>query len=91
MIDITVEHLTLRQLGTMLERAEISASVEYRRQTLIAIAERASRSKTHTPASRHRLKAFRAMLENEQNNDEFEVTGEILCEVLMHAMDADVT
>ncbi len=59
MIAITVEHLTLLQLGTMLERSELSASVEYRRQTLIAIADRASRSKTHTPASRRRLKLFR--------------------------------
>jgi hypothetical protein len=74
----------------MLERSELSASVEYRRQTLIAIAERAKRSKTHTTASRHRLKVFRAMLECEQNNDEVEMTGEIFCEVLMHAMDADV-
>jgi len=72
----------------MLERGEISVSVEYRRQTLIAVAERAKRSKTHTPASRQRLKVFRAMLESEQNNDEVEVTGEMFCEVLMHAMDA---
>jgi hypothetical protein len=85
-----MEHLTLRQLGNMLERGEVWASVEYRRQTLIAIADRASRSKTHTPASRRRLKLFRAMLESEQNNDEVEVTGEIFCEVLLHAMDADV-
>jgi hypothetical protein len=85
-----MEHLTLLQLGTMLERGELSASVEHRRQTLIAIAERAKRSKTHTPASRRRLKVFRAMLETEQNNDEVEVAGEIFCEVLLHAMDADV-
>jgi hypothetical protein len=83
-----VEHLTLRQLGGMLEHGELSASVHYRRETLIAIADRAKRSKTHTPVSRHRLTAFRAMLECEQNNDEVEVTGEIFCEVLLHAMDA---
>lgn len=73
----------------MLERGEFSASVQYRRQTLIAIAERAKRSRTHTPASRYRLKIFRATLESEHNNDEVEVTGEIFCEVLLHAMDAD--
>jgi hypothetical protein len=84
-----MEHLTLRQLGNMLERGEVWASVEYRRQTLIAIADRASRSKTHTPASRRRLKLFRAMLESERNNDEVEVTGEMFCEVLLHAMDAE--
>ena len=84
-----LENLTLLQLGTMLERGELSASVEYRRQTLIAIAERAERSKTHTPASRRRLKVFRAFLASEHNNDEVEVTGEMFCEVLMHAMDAD--
>ena len=90
MIAIPVQHLTLLQLGSMLERSESSASVEHRRQTLIAIADRANRSKTHTPASRRRLKLFRAMLESEQNNDEVEVTGEMFCEVLLHAMDADV-
>ena len=84
-----MEQVTLRQLGSMLERGAISVSVEHRRQTLIAIAERAKRSRTHTPASRQRLKLFRAMLESEQNNDEVEVTGEMFCEVLMHAMDAE--
>ena len=82
------EQLTLRQLGSMLERGELSVSVEHRRHTLIAIAERAKRSKTHTPASRRRLELFRTMLEREQNNDEVEVTGEVFCEVLLHAMDA---
>ncbi len=90
MIAITVEHLTLLQLGSMLERGEVSASVEYRRQTLIAIADRANRSKTHTPASRRRLKVFREMLESDQNNDEIEVTGEMFFEVLLQAMDADL-
>lgn len=32
----------------MFERGELSASVEHRRQTLTAIAERAKRSETHT-------------------------------------------
>lgn len=83
-----MEQLSVRQLGTMLEQGAISSSVAHRRQILIAIAERAKRSKTHTPASRQRLKVFRAFLESEQNNDEVEVTGEMFCEVLMHAMDA---
>jgi hypothetical protein len=83
-----MDHLTLVQLGSMLERSELSTSLAHRRQTLIAVADRANRSKTHTPASRRRLKLFRAMLEREQNNDEVEVTGQIFCEVLMHAMDA---
>ncbi len=73
----------------MLERGAISVSVEHRRQTLIAVAERAKRSTTQTPASRQRLRIFRAYLESEQNNDEVEVAGEMFCEVLMHAMDAD--
>jgi len=84
-----MEHLSLRQLESMLERGELSASVEHRRQTLIAIVELATRSKGHTPLSRRRLKAFRAMLESEQNNDEVEVTGEIFAEVVLLAMAAD--
>src|SRR4051812_41352288 len=77
-----MEHLTSRQLGAMLEQGAISASVAHRRQTLIAVAERAKRSKTHTPGSRQRLRVFRAYLESEQNNDEVEVTGETFCEGL---------
>src|SRR4051812_27007932 len=82
----TMEHLTQRQLGNMLEQGAISSSVAHRRQTLIAVAERAKRSKTHTPGSRQRLRVFRAYLESEQNNDEVEVTGEMFCEVLMRWM-----
>jgi hypothetical protein len=73
----------------MLERGELSVTVEHRRQTLIAVAERAARSKGHTPLSRWRLKKFREVLESEQNNDEIEVAGEILCEVVMLAMEAE--
>lgn len=83
-----MEHVTYGQMADMLERGELSVTVEHRRQTLIAIAELAKRSKSHTPMSRARLKAFRAMLESEQNNDEIEVTGEIFCEVAMMAMEA---
>ena len=84
-----MEHLTLRHLESMLERGELSASVEHRRQTLIAIAELAKRSKGHTPLCRWRLKTFRAMLESEQNNDEIEVPGEMFCELVLLAMEAD--
>jgi hypothetical protein len=83
-----VERLTLGQLGGLLERGELSVTVEHRRQTLIAIAELAKQSRGHTSMSRARLKAFRAALESEQNNDELEVTGEIFCEIVMHAMAA---
>ncbi len=83
-----MEHLTLPQLGSMLERGELSVTVEHRRQTLIAIAELAKRSKGHTPVSRARLKVLRAMLESERDNDEIEITGEIFCEIVMHAMAA---
>ena len=84
-----MEHLTLQQLDRMLERGELLASVEHRRQTLIAIAERAKRSKGHTPLSRWRLKKFREVLESEQNNDEVEIAGETFCEVVLLAMEAD--
>lgn len=84
-----LEHLTLRKLEDMLERGALSASVEHRRQTLIAIAERAQHSKGHTPQSRWRLKKFREVLESEQNNDEVEVAGETFCEVVLLAMEAE--
>lgn len=82
-------HLSLAQLEGMLERGELSASVEHRRQTLISIAEQAKASRGHTPASRRRLKAFREMLEADQNNDEIEVTGEMFCEVVLLATGAE--
>jgi hypothetical protein len=77
--------VTSKQLSELIERGEISVTVEHRRQTLIAIAEVAKRSKGHTPMSRARLKAFRASLESEQNNDEIEVNGEIFLEIALHA------
>lgn len=81
-----MEQVTAKQLYGMLEKGELSPSLYYRRQTLIAIAELAKGSAGHTPPSRRRLKAFREYLGQEQNNDEVEVTGEILCEVVMHAL-----
>lgn len=75
----------------MLERGAISVSVKHRRHTLIAIAERAKRSKGHTPGSRWRLMVFREALESMEGNDEIEVAGEAFCEILMLAMGADVT
>jgi len=83
-----LELVTYKQLDAMLERGEISVTVEHRRQTLVAIAELATRSKDHTPMSRARLKAFRVSLESEQNNDEIEVNGEIFCEIALHARGA---
>lgn len=84
-----MERPTLQQLEAMLERGELSASVAHRRQTLLAISNLAKHSKGHTPASRRRLKAFHAMLDSERNNDEIEVTGEIFCEIVILAMEAD--
>ncbi len=80
-----MEQVTYKQLDAMLERGEISVTVEHRRQTLIAIAELAKRSKDHTPMSRARLKAFRLSLNSEQDNDELEINGETFCEVALHA------
>ena len=83
-----MEFLTYAQLARMLERGELSPALWHRRMTLIAVCELAAKSKTHTPLSRWRLKRFRAMLEAMEGNDEIEVTGETLCETLMHAMSA---
>lgn len=83
-----MEQVTAKQLYAMLEKGELSPSLYYRRRTLIAIAELAKDSGGHTPATRRRLKAFREYLAQEQNNDEVEVTGEILCEVVLLALGA---
>lgn len=83
-----LEHLTFYHLGRMLETGHLSVIIAHRRQTLIAVADLAKDAKSHTPYSRARLKRFRETLESEQNNDEIEVTGEMLCEVVMLAMEA---
>jgi hypothetical protein len=83
-----LEQLNYFDLGKMLERGELSSSLAYRRQTLLAVAEIAKGAKSHTRSSKTRLKKFREMLDSEQNNEEIEVAGEILCEVVMLAMHA---
>lgn len=72
----------------MLERGGLSTSVARRRRTLLAVAELAAKSHSHTPLSRWRLKAFRATLDGMEGNDEVEVTGEALCDVIPLAMGA---
>lgn len=85
------QYLSLTELGSMLECGELSVTVFHRRQKLMAVAELAAKAKGHTPGSRARLKEFQAVLAAEENNDEIEVTGEILCEVVMCAMNARST
>ena len=41
---------------------------------------------SHTPLSRWRLQAFRATLDGIEGNDEVEVTGEGLCDVILLVM-----
>lgn len=84
-----MEPLTNQYLSTLLERGAISVTVEHRRKTLLDIAERAKRSKGHTPGSRWRLRVFREALESMEGNDEIEVTGETFCEVVILAMEAE--
>jgi len=82
-----IERLTAFELENMLEHGEISVSLFYRRSTLVALTELAALAKgTHSPMSRWRLKTFRAELERMEGNDEIEITGEMLCETVMHAM-----
>ena len=82
------EPLSFRALLPLLEQGELSSAVYHRRHLLLRIAELAKTSKSHTPSSRARLKRFRAHLESLENNDDVEVEGEAMCEVLMLAMDA---
>jgi hypothetical protein len=82
-----IEPLTDAEMVSMLEQGELSASVFYRRNTLIALTELAARAKgSHDPLSRWRLKTFRAALDATEGNDEVEVTGETLCETVMLAL-----
>ena len=83
-----MQALDLQQLVAMLERGELSPALYYRRSTLLAIAEQARTSKSHTPLTRARLKRFRAALDAMEGDDEVEVTGEALCEVVMLAIGA---
>lgn len=82
------EPFTFRTLVPYLEKGEISSAVHVRRYDLLRIAELAKKSRGHTPPSRYRLKKFRAHLDSLEGNDEIEVEGEALCEVVMLAMEA---
>lgn len=79
--------LTHSEVFAMLEIGEISVSLWYRRHTLLALCELASKAKgRQDPLSRWRLKRFRAVLEEMEGNDEVEVTGETFCETVMLAL-----
>jgi hypothetical protein len=80
--------LTIADLYNMFERGELSSSLYYRRHTLLAVTELAALAKhSHDASSRWRLKKFRAELERMEGNDEVEVTGEIVCETLLLAIE----
>jgi len=73
----------------MYEHGALSASVFYRRYTLLALCELAAKAKgVHDPLSRWRLKHFRTVLEGMEGNDEVEVTGEAMCDLLQLASGA---
>jgi hypothetical protein len=80
------EPLTFRALHPLLQKSEVLTTVWIRRHLLLRIAELARKSKGHTSLSRWRLKQFRAYLDGLEGNDEIEVEGEIMCEVLQLAM-----
>ena len=84
------EPLTFSALLPLLDKSEVLSSVHIRRHLLIRIAELAKKSKSHTPPSRYRLKKFRAYLDSLEGNDEIEVEAEIMCEVLMLAMETNL-
>jgi hypothetical protein len=73
----------------MFEHGALSDSVWYRRDTLLALCELAARAKgVHDPMSRWRLRRFRAVLESLDENDEVEVTGDAMCDLVMLASGA---
>lgn len=81
-----MQQLTRSSVLAMYEHGALSPSVWERRHTLLALCELAARAKgAHDPASRARLRRFRAMLEAMEGNDEIEVTGETICETVMLA------
>lgn len=78
--------LTYSDIMPMYEHGALSVSVFYRRHTLLALCELAARAKgVHDALSRWRLKRFRAALEEMEGNDEVEVTGEAMCDLLQMA------
>ena len=78
--------LTHSDVIKMYEHGALSASVYYRRHTLLALCELAAQAKgVHDPLSRWRLRCFRAVLESMEGNDEVEVTGEAMIDLVMMA------
>jgi len=70
----------------MYEYGTLTVSVYYRRHTLLALCELAAQAKgVHEPISRWRLKHLRTVLESMEGNDEVEVTGEAMCDLVMMA------
>ncbi|OGS01255.1 MAG: hypothetical protein A3G41_05880 [Elusimicrobia bacterium RIFCSPLOWO2_12_FULL_59_9] len=84
-----MEQLTYSDVISLYEHGALSVSVYYRRHTLLALCELAAKARgVHDPLSRWRLKRFRAVLEEMEGNDEVEVTGETMCDLLQLASGA---
>lgn len=78
--------LTHRDVMAMYEYGTLSVSVFHRRDNLLALCELAAQARgVHDPLSRWRLRRFRAVLERMEGNDEVEVTGEAMCDLVMLA------
>ena len=78
--------LTHPDILRMYEHGTLSVSVFYRRLTLLALCELAADARgVHDPLSRWRLGHFRAELERMEGNDEVEVAGEAMCDLVMLA------
>lgn len=84
--DCKLPQLTHSDVISMYEQGALSVSVFYRRHTLLVLCELAAKAKgVHDPLSRWRLRRFRAVLEGMEGNDEVEVTGEAMCDLVMLA------
>ena len=84
-----MQQLTYSDVISMYEHGALSASVYYRRHTLLALCQLAAKAKgVHDPLSRWRLKQFRAALESMEGNDDVEVTGEAMCDLVQLASGA---
>jgi len=78
--------LTHQDVMAMYEFGALSVSVYHRRDILLALCELAAKAKgVHDPLSRWRLRRFHAVLESIEGNDEVEVTGEAMCDLVMLA------
>ena len=86
---LKLPQLTYADITGMYEYGALSVSVYYRRHTLLALCDLAVKAKgVHDPLSRWRLKHFRAVLEGLEGNDEVEVTGEAMCDLVQLASGA---